>query len=376
MKSIETILITGGAGFVGSFTIDLLIKKGYKVTILDNLEKQVHNKMIPNYLNKDAKFIEGDIRDKIGLKKLIQNVDAIIHLAAMVGVGQSMYNFEKFIDVNTKGTATLLDVLLKQENNVKKLIIASSMSLYGEGAYKCELCCQVHYPPIRNEKQLEKKIWELLCPTCDHLLKVIPTDENTPLMPTSVYAMTKRHQEELCLIFGKTYDFPTVAMRYFNIYGPRQAINNPYTGVCSIFSNRILNNLGPYLFEDGCQTRDFIHVKDVAEANVLALEKKYADNQIFNIGSGKNTSIHFLSESLIKLHGIALTPIISQEYRKGDIRHCIADISKAKEKLGFEPKYNITDGLKEYVEWTKKLNNVSDTFNNALQELKKMKLTE
>lgn len=374
-KDIEKVLVTGGAGFIGSHTVDLLTEKGYEVTILDNLELQVHQGKLPDYLNAEATFVQGDIRDRQLLKQLIKNADAIIHLASAVGVGQSMYQIEKYIDYNTRGTATLLDVLVNTENSVRKLIVASSMSIYGEGKYYCEECNEVKYPSIRSEEQLRSKVWDPLCPNCKKPLTPIPTDEDKPLMPTSIYAMSKRHQEEMCLLIGRTYGIPTVALRYFNVYGPRQSLFNPYTGVCAIFLSRILNNKPPYIFEDGNQTRDFVHVKDVARANLLALERSSADFHAINIGTGNPISISQIAEMLIEACKADLKPYISQEYRKGDIRHCYADISKARKLLDYYPQQDLKRGLKELTEWAKEHKwNAIDLFEKALKELKERRL--
>jgi dTDP-L-rhamnose 4-epimerase len=377
-KGIEKVLVTGGAGFIGSHTVDLLIEHGYHVTILDNLEPQVHGikRKLPDYINKDAFLMNGDVLDNELLKKTIPEVDAIIHLAAMVGVGQSMYQIKRYVDVNTKGTADLLDILVNMENNVKKLIVASSMSIYGEGKYHCENCSRELYPGLRNEEQLEKKQWDHFCPTCDHPLTPLPTDEEKPLLSTSIYAMTKRHQEEMCLLIGKTYGIPTVALRYFNVYGSRQALSNPYTGCAAIFTSRILNNKPPYIFEDGNQTRDFIHVKDIAKANLNALEHNNANYQAINIGTGKPISIKDLAQTLIKLYNKPnLKPHISNEYRKGDIRHCYADTTKAQKLLNFKPTISLEDGLKELAEWAKTHGwDAVDLFEKALQELREKHL--
>jgi len=377
-KSMENILITGGAGFIGSHTADLLIEHGYHVTILDNLEPQVHGetKKLPGYVNSSAAFIYGDIRERELLKKVIREVDAVIHLAAMVGVGQSMYQIERYVDVNTKGTANLLDILVNEENNVKKLIVASSMSIYGEGKYYCEKCSTNVYPALREEEHLEERQWDHSCPACNSPLNPQPTDEEKPLISTSIYAMTKRHQEEMCLLIGKTYGIPTVALRYFNVYGSRQALSNPYTGCAAIFTSRILNNKPPYIFEDGDQTRDFIHVKDVAKANLNALEHNNADFNTINIGTGKPISIKELTETLTKLYNKPnLKPHISNEYRKGDIRHCYADIQRARKLLNFKPTINLEDGLTELAEWAKTYDwGAVDLFEKALKELREKHL--
>jgi dTDP-L-rhamnose 4-epimerase len=377
-SSLKKILITGGAGFIGSHTVDLLIENGYEAIIIDNLEPQVHGKQQtkPDYINKDANFIQHDIQNKKFLTKIISEVDAIIHLAALVGVGQSMYKIERYIDANTKATATLLDILAKKEHNIKKLIVASSMSIYGEGKYYCEECTNEVYPDLRSHQQLKNQQWDQLCPNCNSTLKPLPTDENKPLIPTSIYAQSKHHQEEMSLLIGKTYGIPTVALRYFNVYGSRQSLSNPYTGACAIFTSRILNNKSPYIFEDGNQKRDFIHVKEIAKANLIALENNNANYQAINIGTGKSISIIELAETLIKLYKKPnLKPYISKEYRKGDIRHCFADVTKAKKLLNFESTTTLEAGLTELAGWAKIHGwGAEDHFEKALQELKEKNL--
>ena len=377
-SSLEKILVTGGAGFIGSHTVDLRIDTGYNVIIVDNLEPQVHGKeqKRPDYVNKKAKFIQHDIQDKKFLTKILSEVDAVIHLAALVGVGQSMYQIDRYIDANTKATAILLDVLAKKEHNVQKLIVASSMSIYGEGSYYCEQCKTEVYPELRTQQQLKQQEWDQLCPNCNSDLKPLPTDEEKHLIATSIYAQSKRHQEEMSLLIGKTYDIPTVALRYFNVYGSRQSLSNPYTGACAIFTSRILNNKPPYIFEDGNQKRDFINVKDIAKANLLALENNNADYKAINIGTGKSISIKELAETLIQLYNKPnLQPSISNESRKGDIRHCYADITKAQKLLNFKPSITLHEGLTELEGWAKTHGwDAIDLFDKALEELKEKQL--
>lgn len=373
----KRVLITGGAGFIGSHVTDLLLEKGYEVTILDSLEEQVHGPghKPPNYLSKNAELIIGDILDRSKLSELLAQSDVVIHLAAMVGVGQSMYQIDRYVNVNTRGTALLLDILVNESTPIKKLIVASSMSVYGEGKYTCSKCGTFWYPSQRQPETLSLKKWDHVCPKCGITLNHVPTDEEAILKPTSIYALSKRDQEEMCLVTGRAYKIPTVALRFFNVYGPRQALSNPYTGVCAIFSSRILNNRPPFIFEDGKQLRDFVHVRDVANACALALERSEADYLPVNVGTGMSISVSDIASTLIELYGEDLKPVISREFRAGDIRHCYPDISRARDLLGFKPKIQLKEGLDELVEWAKAHGWGSvDHFDRALNELKVLQL--
>ena len=368
------ILVTGGAGFIGSHLVDALIEK-HEVVVLDNLEPQVHQKKKPDYLDEEVEYILGDIRNSEALRKAIEGVEVIFHEASAVGVGQSMYQIEKYVEVNTMATAKLLDMLVKEENNVRRLIVASSMSIYGEGDYECDNCGIV-YPVLRTEEQLKRREWEMKCPKCGKVVRPIPTNEDKPLFPTSIYAITKRDQEEMCLTVGRAYGIPTVALRYFNVYGPRQSLNNPYTGVCAIFSSRIKNNKSPLIFEDGLQTRDFVSVHDIVQANLRAMENRNANYEAFNVGTGKPESILEIAEVLLRLYGAdKIKPEITNKYRAGDIRHCYADISKIKSKLGFEPKILFEEGMRELVTWGENVE-AKDMFEKAHEELRNKGLVE
>jgi len=369
------ILITGGAGFIGSHVADRLIKEGYHVIIYDYLEPQVHSGK-PDYLNPEAEFIEGDIRDRDMLRKVLHRVDAVSHQAAVVGVGQSMYEIERYVDINIKGTATLLDLIVNDSQiNIEKLIIASSMSVYGEGAYICPQCGDAKYPSLRDLRQLKARDWELHCPDCGAILEPCPTPESKPLHSTSIYALTKKAQEEMALLIGKTYGIPTVALRYFNVYGARQSLNNPYTGVCAIFSSRIKNNKPPLIYEDGLQTRDFIHVYDIARANQLVIESPQADMQVLNVGTGQPRSVKEIAETLIRLYGKEgqLRPKIVNRFRAGDVRHCYADITKIQHLLGFKPTISFEEGMQQLVEWAEK-ECAQDKFEFAQAELQERSL--
>jgi len=343
------VLVTGGAGFIGSFTIDSLIKRGYRVVAFDNFEPQVHTGRLPRYLNPEAEFISGDVRDIEALKKAIKGVDAVIHLAAMVGVGQSMFQVKRYVDVNSGGTANLLDVLANNPHTVKKIVVASSMSIYGEGRYQTKDGRNVEASE-RTEADLANRRWDLHDHKTGEPLIPKPTDEEKPLRCASIYAITKKNQEEQVLVFGRAHGIPSVALRYFNTYGPRQSLNNPYTGVAAIFLNGIKTGKGLLIFEDGNQQRDFVSVHDIVQANVLALEKREADHDVFNVGSGTPISIKALGEAVIKAYGKTVPVEVTGKYRKGDIRHCYADITKIRTKLGYEPKVKMADGLKELIE--------------------------
>jgi dTDP-L-rhamnose 4-epimerase len=372
------VLVTGGVGFIGSHTVDMLLEEGHETRVLDNLEPQVHGKRkkLPEYFNKNAELIRGDVLDRKTLIKALDGVDAVIHLASAVGVGQSMYQIDKYVNYNTHATALLLDVLVNEKNQVKKFVVASSMSMYGEGKYSCKTCGIV-YPALREEAQMKKKEWEPKCPNCGRELAPLPTDENKPLMPNSIYAQSKRHQEEMSLLIGKTYGIPTVALRYFNVFGSRQSLSNPYTGVCAIFSSRILNNNPPHIFEDGGQTRDFIHVKDVARANLLAVEKNNANYMAINVGRGEPLTIKGVAEMLIKHYKAELKPFVSNKYRKGDVRHCYADMTRTKKYLNFRPEVSLKEGFKEITAWARAHDwGAVDLFDTAMKELEEKELLD
>jgi len=370
------VLVTGGAGFIGSHLVDALIAEGHEVKVFDNLDPQVHGKeqKVPDYLNKEAYFIQGDMRDRDSLKKAIEGVEVIFHQAAVVGVAQSMYEVKRYIESNTLGTAILWDILVNDKHQVSKVIIASSMSNYGEGEYECPQCGIIH-PRLRERSQLQKGNWEMICPNCSSQLNPIPTRETKPLMPTSIYAISKKDQEEMSLVLGQAYKIPVVALRYFNVYGPRQALSNPYTGVVAIFSSRLLNNNPPLIFEDGNQSRDFIHVKDIVQANLLALKKQEADYNVFNVGTGHPVTILEVANSLIQKLNPSIKPQIINKFREGDIRHCYSDISKIKEKLGFEPKISFEQGFSDLIEWVSKQTAV-DMVEKATSELRQKGLVK
>lgn len=345
------VLVTGGAGFIGSHLVDALVDRGHRVRVLDALVSQVHGEnAAPSYLNSAAEFIQADICDRDAVAAALEDIDVVFHEAAEVGVGQSMYEIERYVRANDLGTAVLLEAILARKSQIKKLVVASSMSIYGEGAYTCETCGRVA-PQLRPSSQLLERRWEAECSTCGKQLSPALTTEEKPLFPTSVYAVTKQDQEQFCLAVGRSYGIPSVALRYFNVYGTRQALSNPYTGVCAIFSARLLNGNRPLIFEDGEQTRDFVHVSDIVQANLLALETDAADYQAINVGTGVATSVRTVSHLLARGLNLDIEPEIVAKYREGDIRHCVADISKAKSLLGYEPRVTLERGIPELLSW-------------------------
>jgi dTDP-L-rhamnose 4-epimerase len=346
----KRVLITGGAGFIGSHLADELLIHGYPVRVLDNLTPQVHGPEArrPDYLNPEVELVVGDVRDPDIVRQVLTGVDAVYHLAAAVGVGQSMYEIEHYTQINNLGTAVLLEALVEQP--VERLVVASSMSLYGEGLYrntKNELVPGLE----RSLPQLKAREWEVRDPLGE-VLSPVPTPETKPPALASVYALSKFDQEQLCRLIGRAYGISTVALRFFNVFGPRQALSNPYTGVLAIFAARLLNHQPPLIFEDGQQQRDFVSVYDVAQACRLALETPTAADQVFNVGSGHQYTIAALGEQMSQVLGKDhLQPEITYKYRVGDIRHCVADITQARQVLGYEPQVALMDGLVELATW-------------------------
>ncbi len=364
------ILVTGGAGFIGSHLVDELIQRGHSVRIFDSLDPQVHpNGEKPEYLNPEAEFIQGDVRDIDALGKALNGQEVVFHEAAAVGMGQSQYMIKHYVDVNTGGTANLLDLLVNTKHSVQKVVVAASQSSYGEGCCACPEHGAVK-PDFRGEEQLADHRWEHECPQCGAVMKPVPTPETTPMDCRAIYAIGKRDQEDMVLSIGQTYDIPSVALRYFNVYGPRQSLSNPYTGVLAIFMSRVANGNPPVVYEDGLQTRDFISVKDIVQANILTMEKDEANYKVFNVGTGLATSIDEVARALAKVYDSPLEPEITLKYRKGDTRHCYADLTKIKAALGYEPSVSLLDGMKDLVEWSH-TTTAEDKFDEAAKELAK-----
>lgn len=342
------VLITGGAGFVGSHLADELLEHGYEVRALDNLSPQVHEDgQRPDYLSPEVELIVGDVRNPEDVRRALSGVDHVYHFAAMVGVGQSMYEISEYTSVNSLGTAVLLEQLTSHQ--IKKLIVASSMSLYGEGLYSNQDGDLVAGPE-RSLDQLRRHEWEVRDEQGRELMPVPTPEYKTPALP-SVYALGKFEQERLCLTIGRAYGIDAVALRFFNIYGTRQALSNPYTGVLAIFASRLLNGNPPLIFEDGLQKRDFVSVRDVVRACRLALESPEAAGQVLNVGSGRSYTVREIASSLSEVLGKQIEPELTGKYRMGDIRHCFADISLARQVLGYEPRVELADGLSELSQW-------------------------
>ena len=368
------ILVTGGAGFIGSHLVDALLARGHSVRVLDSLDPQVHGPKHerPAYLHPDAELQLGDVRDHDAVRRALDGVEVVFHEAAAVGVGQSMYEIERYVSVNTLGAAVLLEELVEHRAQLRRVVVASSMSIYGEGAYR-DPDGQLVYPKLRPNAQLEARRWDFV-DAAGRPLTPAPTPESKPLVPTSVYAVTKRDHEELFLSVGAAYAIPTVALRYFNVYGTRQALSNPYTGVIAIFSSRLLNGRAPMLFEDGLQSRDFTHVSDIVGANLLAMERDAAVGGVYNVGTGRSTSVLEIAETLAREIGVAKAAEVVGRFRAGDIRHCYADVSAAARDLGFEAKTSLETGMRELLAWLR-TQSAEDRVDQARKELDSRGLT-
>jgi len=364
------VLVTGGCGFIGSHIVDLLVLKGYRVRVFDNLDPQVHAAgRMPSWKNPGAEYIQDDIQNTNALDRALNSIDAVLHNAAAVGVGQSQYQIKHYTNVNIGGTANLLDLAVNQHRDkIRKIIVASSMSCYGEGSYVCPKCGPA-LATLRSAEAMRAGKWEVPCSKCGSWLKPAGTAETKPFECTSIYAITKKVQEEMVLNIGHTYKIPVVALRYFNVYGPRQSLSNPYTGVAAIFLSRLKNRNSPVIYEDGLQTRDFVSVHDIAKANLMALESSKADHQSFNVGTGEAVSVLEIAKKLSKLLGENTQPEITKKFRPGDIRHCFSDISKISRTLGFKPEWDFERGMKKLIDWSKS-QTVTDKFDLASHELK------
>jgi dTDP-L-rhamnose 4-epimerase len=358
-------LVTGGAGLIGSHVVDLLLREGWSVRALDNLEPQTHRRGKPAWINSKAQFIQGDICDRDTITVALDGVDVVFHQAAYGGY---MPEMAKFVHVNSFGTAQMLEVIREKSFAIKKVVVASSQAVYSEGAGECPKHGLV-FPSVRPIEQLRRGDWEVHCPVCGAITKSIPTPENAPVGGETVYGLTKVDQERLVLLWGKQIGIPTVALRYSCTYGPRQSIFNPYTGVIAIFCTRLLNNLPPVLYEDGEQTRDFSFVEDIARANLLAAETDKLDGLPVNIGSGCGTPIGEIAEQLGEILKINIAPEINGEFRPGEMRHLTSDTTLAR-SAGYKPTVNLADGMARYIAWIRTQSDIRDYFSEAANILR------
>ena len=372
--SIKNVLITGGAGFIGSNLALKLIEKGYQVTVLDNLSPQIHGdnptETSPLYLSiKDkVKFIHGTVTSKSDWEEALKDQDAIVHYAAETGTGQSMYEVEKYVDVNINGTALMLNLLVNGSYNVKKIVVASSRSIYGEGKYISKELGAV-YPKQRESIHMDQGDFEVKYPNSS-ALTLVGTDEESKIHPSSVYGITKQNQEQMVLTVCPTVGIAGVAFRYQNVYGPGQSLKNPYTGILSIFSTQIKNGNNINIFEDGLESRDFVYIDDVVDATILGLEKEEANNQVFNVGTGVAKNVLTVANELVKNYGIDVSINVSGNYRLGDIRHNYADLTKINRLLGFSPKVSFEVGLKNFAEWVNTQEVQEDKYQKSIDEMK------
>ena len=349
-----TVLVTGGAGFIGSYLVEALVGAGRRVRVLDSLDPQVHGAHATRgrYVPDGVELVHASVSDAAAVDRALAGAEAVVHLAAQVGVGQSMYTIVPYVEANCVGTAVLLDRIVNGRHAVRRLVVASSMSIYGEGRYRCAACGLIA-PALRPLAQLETRDWDMRCPACGAVVEPVATDEDKPLRPTSVYAVSKRDQEELCLCVGRAYGVGTLALRFFNVYGPRQSLSNPYTGVAAIFSSRLLNGQPPMVFEDGRQSRDFVHVSDVVQALVLALDRTDVADVALNVGTGRATSVAAIARGLADALGARLAPQLVGKFREGDVRHCVADVDRIRRTLGYTPRVRLEDGLEELAQWSR-----------------------
>ena len=371
----DRVLITGGAGFIGSNVALKLIAKGYEVTVLDSLSEQIHGvnpeETSPLYRNVKDKvnFIKGDVNSREDWMKALEGVSYVIHLAAETGTGQSMYEIKKYVDTNIGGTALLLDILTNTKHSVKRVVVAESRAIYGEGKYRCLKCGDV-YPLERKDEDMQKGDFECKCPKCGGAVELVATTEDSAIHPSSVYGIAKQVQGQLVHLVCKSIGVESVSFRYQNVYGPGQSLSNPYTGILSIFSTRIKNGNGLNIFEDGKETRDFVYIDDIVDATILGMEVPEANGHVFNIGTGVATDVLTVAQTLCEKYGIQVPIVVSGNYRLGDIRHDYADITLARNILGFEPKWNFSAGIGEFCKWVDGQAVQKDNYDASIAEMK------
>lgn len=371
----KKILISGGAGFIGSNLVLRLISKGYEITILDNLSQQIHGNdpinTSPLYRSvyEKTNFIKGCVTSRIDWIKAINNQDAVVHLAAETGTGQSMYEIDRYVTVNVKGTSLLLDILANEDHNIKKVVVASSRAIYGEGKYKCKTH-GIIYPESRLDENMKKGDFNCKCPICKEDVSFLATTEDSKIHPTSVYGITKQNQEQLVHTVCRSLAIKSVAFRYQNVYGPGQSLSNPYTGILSIFSTLIRNNKGINIFEDGKESRDFVYIDDVVDATIAGLVNKTTDCETYNVGSGKPISVIEVA-NILKSYYKSNVPIsVSGNYRLGDIRHNYADLTKIKSDLLYKPKYSFSEGIQKFCDWVITQEISVSSYEKSIKELK------
>ena len=371
----DRVLITGGAGFIGSNVALKLIAKGYEVTVLDSLSEQIHGvnpeETSPLYRNVKDKvnFIKGDVNSREDWMKALEGVTYVIHLAAETGTGQSMYEIKKYVDTNIGGTALLLDILTNTKHSVKRVVVAESRAIYGEGKYRCLKCGDV-YPLERKDEDMQKGDFECKCPKCGGPVELVATTEDSAIHPSSVYGIAKQVQGQLVHLVCKSIGVESVSFRYQNVYGPGQSLSNPYTGILSIFSTRIKNGNGLNIFEDGKETRDFVYIDDIVDATILGMEVPEANGHVFNIGTGVVTDVLTVAQTLCEKYGIQVPIVVSGNYRLGDIRHNYADITLARNILGFEPKWDFSAGIGEFCKWVDGQAVQKDNYDASIAEMK------
>jgi dTDP-L-rhamnose 4-epimerase len=367
----KKILITGGAGFIGSHTADALIEQGYPVRVLDCLDSQVHgsSRQIPAYLHPDIEFIVADVRDRDSLERALEGVQVVYHMAALTGVTQSMQEIHRYMDVAVMGTAALWDIIVNKRLPIEKIVLPSSRAIYGEGAFLCPACQQEFYPGLRSEAQLQSGVWEIACPYCGTKAEAIPTREDKPLQSLSIYAESKRVQEDMCRIMADTYHINVVALRYFNVYGPRQSLSNPYTGIAPVFCSQIKAGKPLAMYEDGLPVRDFVHVRDIVQANLKALDYQRSDFVALNVGSGEKLTILDMAKAICQQMGAEERLEFTGQYRIGDIRACYADLTQTRALLGFEPELSFKDGVADLVNWVQQQSAVPNHYQESVKEL-------
>ena len=359
----DRVLITGGAGFIGSNVALKLIAKGYEVTVLDSLSEQIHG------VKDKVNFIKGDVNSREDWMKALEGVTYVIHLAAETGTGQSMYEIKKYVDTNIGGTALLLDILTNTKHSVKRVVVAESRAIYGEGKYRCLKCGDV-YPLERKDEDMQKGDFECKCPKCGGPVELVATTEDSAIHPSSVYGIAKQVQGQLVHLVCKSIGVESVSFRYQNVYGPGQSLSNPYTGILSIFSTRIKNGNGLNIFEDGKETRDFVYIDDIVDATILGMEVPEANGHVFNIGTGVVTDVLTVAQTLCEKYGIQVPIVVSGNYRLGDIRHNYADITLARNILGFEPKWDFSAGIGEFCKWVDGQAVQKDNYDASIAEMK------